>query len=229
MTIALALKTDSTSPSHQLPAAPAPIPCSAPAFPCSGSPISLFDETNSLFRKNRELPHNTLIPQRYSRQNRPRSTRKKENFPVIPLEQGISAAAPSASTPSETALPPAIQPPAPAPAGPAPLRYRPIHADQALKLYAHGLDDADVADFFGILTTTLDRWRRERPDFAVAVSAAAWARASRPARDSRHSDRRTGRSGRAPHAGSRSGYSRTSRRRAADAPRSSPGSPRRPG
>ena len=41
---------------------------------------------------------------------------------------------------------------------------------QARKLYSHGLDDGDVADFFEIAPATLDRWRRHHPDFAAAIA-----------------------------------------------------------
>lgn len=51
-----------------------------------------------------------------------------------------------------------------------PSLYQPEYAEQARKLCRLGATDSDVADFFGIGTTTFYRWRKDHPDFAAAVS-----------------------------------------------------------
>ena len=51
-----------------------------------------------------------------------------------------------------------------------PSLYQPEHAEQARKLCRLGATDSDMADFFGIGTTTFYRWRKDHPDFAAAVT-----------------------------------------------------------
>ena len=51
-----------------------------------------------------------------------------------------------------------------------PSLYQPDYAEQARKLCRLGATDSDVADFFGIGTTTFYRWRKDHPDFAAAVA-----------------------------------------------------------
>jgi hypothetical protein len=51
-----------------------------------------------------------------------------------------------------------------------PSLYQPDFAEQARKLCRLGATDSDVADFFGIGTTTFYRWRKDHPDFAAAVT-----------------------------------------------------------
>jgi hypothetical protein len=51
-----------------------------------------------------------------------------------------------------------------------PTLYRPEYAEQAAKLCKLGATDADLADFFGVTTRTIERWRSSREDFCRAVT-----------------------------------------------------------
>jgi len=51
-----------------------------------------------------------------------------------------------------------------------PSLYQPEYAEQARKLCRLGATDSDMADFFGVGTTTFYRWRKDHPDFAAAVA-----------------------------------------------------------
>ena len=51
-----------------------------------------------------------------------------------------------------------------------PTLYKPDYAEQARKLCRLGATDSDMADFFGIGTTTFYRWRKDQPEFAAAVT-----------------------------------------------------------
>ena len=140
-----ALKADFADPLNQRGAAmPGSIPCSVPE-------ISLF---RPLQEKRNSI--NILFSLRYSSGDQLAGTRKKRKFPVIAPEQGNSAA--EAIARDQTG-PPESQPDS----------YRPIHADQARKLCAHGLSEADIADFFDVAPAMVDRWRRTHPAFAAAL------------------------------------------------------------
>lgn len=50
-----------------------------------------------------------------------------------------------------------------------PSKYRPEFAEQALKLCRLGATDADLADFFGIAESGLNRWKHDHPPFREAL------------------------------------------------------------
>jgi hypothetical protein len=50
--------------------------------------------------------------------------------------------------------------------------YKPEFAEQAAKLCKLGATDMDLADFFGVSTRTILRWRAEKPDFCHALTIA---------------------------------------------------------
>jgi hypothetical protein len=51
-----------------------------------------------------------------------------------------------------------------------PTLYRPEYAEQATKLCKLGATDADLADFFGVTTRTIERWRSSKEEFCRAVT-----------------------------------------------------------
>lgn len=53
-----------------------------------------------------------------------------------------------------------------------PSKYRPEFAEQAEKLCKLGATDADLADFFGVNTTTIWRWQSQFPEFCNALKVA---------------------------------------------------------
>lgn len=57
------------------------------------------------------------------------------------------------------------------PRGPGrPSLYKPEYATQAEKLCRLGATDIDLADFFGVTTRTIERWRAQFEDFCRAVT-----------------------------------------------------------
>ena len=52
-----------------------------------------------------------------------------------------------------------------------PTDYRPEFAEQAAKLCALGATDYEIADFFGVNTATIYRWRNVHEQFCEAVRA----------------------------------------------------------
>lgn len=50
-----------------------------------------------------------------------------------------------------------------------PRSYEPKFDEQAQKLCKLGATDADVADFFGVTTTTIYRWKHQHPTFCEAL------------------------------------------------------------
>ena len=52
-----------------------------------------------------------------------------------------------------------------------PTDYRPEFAEQAAKLCALGATDYEIADFFGVNTSTIYRWRNVHEQFCEAVRA----------------------------------------------------------
>lgn len=50
-----------------------------------------------------------------------------------------------------------------------PSKFKPEYVDQAKKLAAMGLTDAEVAEFFGVNERTLYNWKAEYPAFAKAL------------------------------------------------------------
>lgn len=52
-----------------------------------------------------------------------------------------------------------------------PSEYRPEYAQQAEKLCRLGATDSDLADFFGVTTRTITRWKSSREDFCLALKA----------------------------------------------------------
>lgn len=50
-----------------------------------------------------------------------------------------------------------------------PSKYKNEFAEQARKLTEHGFTDEEMADFFGIGTSTLYRWKAEHIDFRDAI------------------------------------------------------------
>lgn len=51
-----------------------------------------------------------------------------------------------------------------------PSKYDPkVTPDQARKLCAAGFTDAQLADFFGVTTTTIDNWKNRHPEFLGAL------------------------------------------------------------
>lgn len=53
-----------------------------------------------------------------------------------------------------------------------PSKYAPEFATQAEKLCNLGATDADLADFFGVATRTIERWKVEHDDFCRALKDA---------------------------------------------------------
>lgn len=53
-----------------------------------------------------------------------------------------------------------------------PTVYKPEFCAQAEKLSLLGATDADLADFFGVTTRTIDRWKGIYPDFCLAIKDA---------------------------------------------------------
>lgn len=51
-----------------------------------------------------------------------------------------------------------------------PTDYRPEYAEQAAKLCALGATDFELADFFGVDTRSIYRWRNQHDDFCQAVT-----------------------------------------------------------
>ncbi len=52
-----------------------------------------------------------------------------------------------------------------------PSSYKPEYAEQAAKLCRLGATDADLADFFGVTTTTIWRWRGQHEAFCNSLKA----------------------------------------------------------
>lgn len=52
-----------------------------------------------------------------------------------------------------------------------PSEYKPEYAEQAAKLCALGATDFELADFFGVNTLTIHRWRHAHDDFCKSVRA----------------------------------------------------------
>jgi hypothetical protein len=52
-----------------------------------------------------------------------------------------------------------------------PTLYRPEHAEQAFKLCLLGATDDQIADVFAVHHTTIDVWKRDRPEFARRLKA----------------------------------------------------------
>jgi hypothetical protein len=50
-----------------------------------------------------------------------------------------------------------------------PTLYQPIYAEQTLKLCKLGADDAELANFFGVTETTINRWKHTHPDFCESL------------------------------------------------------------
>lgn len=53
-----------------------------------------------------------------------------------------------------------------------PSKYKPEFVEQASKLCALGATDIEIADFFGVTTVTLWRWKGEYPEFCNALKVA---------------------------------------------------------
>lgn len=53
-----------------------------------------------------------------------------------------------------------------------PTKYRPEFVAQAEKLCALGATDPEIADFFGVATRTVERWKVEHEDFCRAIKDA---------------------------------------------------------
>lgn len=53
-----------------------------------------------------------------------------------------------------------------------PTEYRDEYVEQAAKLCALGATDDEMADFFGVSTRTLYRWKLDHDDFCQAIKAA---------------------------------------------------------
>jgi hypothetical protein len=144
-----ALKADFAAMLNRAPGVqPAQIPCSLPGV--------------SLFASIREK-HNYLITLKYHVEPASESIEKKYKFPVSAPEQGKSAASPRPAN-DHRGTPPDARPDS------QPNSCQPGYADQARKLCRHGLDEADLADFFEVEPATIDRWRRTHPAFATALA-----------------------------------------------------------
>src|SRR5690242_5095291 len=50
-----------------------------------------------------------------------------------------------------------------------PSSYKPEYAEQVRKLCLLGATNEEIADFFGVVTSTLDNWRAEYPEFLGAI------------------------------------------------------------
>lgn len=50
-----------------------------------------------------------------------------------------------------------------------PTRYRAEYAEQARKLCLLGATDKDLADFFEVVETTIDNWKKAHPEFLGAM------------------------------------------------------------
>ena len=50
-----------------------------------------------------------------------------------------------------------------------PSLYRKEYEERAYKLCLLGAIDSELADFFGVCTTTIDTWKHEHPEFLVAL------------------------------------------------------------
>lgn len=55
------------------------------------------------------------------------------------------------------------------PAGGAPTKYRPEMPEQAEKLCRLGATDAEMADFFGVVESTLNEWKLLHPEFSESI------------------------------------------------------------
>jgi hypothetical protein len=53
-----------------------------------------------------------------------------------------------------------------------PTDYRPEFVEQAAKLCALAATDRELADFFGVTVTTLNRWKRDHPEFCASIKVA---------------------------------------------------------
>lgn len=53
-----------------------------------------------------------------------------------------------------------------------PSLYKPEYAEQAAKLCKLGATDVDLADFFGVSTRTVERWKTSKEDFCRAITMA---------------------------------------------------------
>lgn len=53
-----------------------------------------------------------------------------------------------------------------------PTSYRQEFVEQVAKLCALSATDAEIADFFGVTVTTLNRWKISHPDFCAAIKVA---------------------------------------------------------
>ena len=52
-----------------------------------------------------------------------------------------------------------------------PSSFRPEYVEQVRKLCLLGATDAELADFFGIAVSTLNKWKLERPEFSASLRA----------------------------------------------------------
>jgi organic radical activating enzyme len=50
-----------------------------------------------------------------------------------------------------------------------PTKFQPEYAEQALKLCRLGATDKDMADFFGVVESTLNLWKQAHPEFSEAL------------------------------------------------------------
>ena len=53
----------------------------------------------------------------------------------------------------------------------APTKFREEYCEQARKLCLLGYTDEELADFFGVCTSTIDNWKNEYPDFMGSITA----------------------------------------------------------
>jgi hypothetical protein len=51
-----------------------------------------------------------------------------------------------------------------------PTKYKPEYVDQAFRLALLGLNDAEMASFFGVCVQTLENWKDEHPSFFEALT-----------------------------------------------------------
>lgn len=52
-----------------------------------------------------------------------------------------------------------------------PTSYRPEYADQSLKLCRLGATDKELADFFGVVESTINEWKIHQPAFSESLKA----------------------------------------------------------
>ena len=50
-----------------------------------------------------------------------------------------------------------------------PTKYNPDYTKQALKLCRLGATDKELADFFGVAESTLNKWKEEHPEFSESL------------------------------------------------------------